>query len=580
VLEPSGKPSRVGREQDSAKPGHAVSAGACATLGRVHPRSEQRSEERSSDEAPNNVRGSTMNVAGLLRRQAARHPERVALIDGDARLTWSDLDRRVERVARGLAGLGLVAGHRVGIALADGAEFITCYLATLRGGLVAVPVNPTSRPGEIGPVLADCGARVCFADLGCIDALRLAVSASDDVAPGGDVGYTSPWPPLVVVVGSAPRPGEIGYADLPPDETPVVAPLDPELLAALVYTSGTSGTPRAAMLSHRALLANIQQSSGTDPPPVRESDIVLGVLPMCHAYALNAVLGQVLLTGATLVLGTRLTADAMLELIRRERVSCVPVAPAVIAAWLERPDAPELLASVGLLLSAAAPLPEETVRAFEARTGITVEQGYGLTEAGPAVTSTIGTPTHKPGSVGRALPGVALRVVDEAGADVRGDDAGEILVRGCNLFSGYWPDGEESPGDGAWLHTGDIGFLDADDDLFIVDRVKELVIVSGFNVYPSEIEDVIAEVAGVRECAVIGVPHEATGEAVVAYVVALPEAVAGLETAVAAHCADRLARFKVPWRIEVVERLPHAANGKVAKGRLRLAGARREPDPS
>jgi long-chain acyl-CoA synthetase len=391
---------------------------------------------------------------------------------------------------------------------------------------------------------------------------------------------------LLAVIGAAERvPGEIGYGDLPADGPRVVSPRDPESLAVLVYTSGTSGRPRAAMLSHRALLANIEQAASTTPPPVQHGDVVLGVLPLFHVYGLNAVLGQVLRSGATLVLGDRFDPDETLGLVERERVTCLPIAPPVVTAWLSRPEVATRLSTVTRLLSGAAPLPEETVRAFEELTGITVEQGYGLTEAGPVVTSTIGSPVHKPGSAGRALPGVELRVVDDAAADDAPDvgsgaDPGEIWVRGANVFSGYWPDGDADPGPEGWLHTGDIGFLDADGDLFLVDRLKELVIVSGFNVYPSEIEDVIEEVEGVRECAVIGVAQAQTGETVVAYVV--PEAAGTgtaretLRAAVITHCADRLARFKVPSRVEVVDQLPHSTTGKVAKGRLRANHARHE----
>ena len=195
-----------------------------------------------------------------------------------------------------------------------------------------------------------------------------------------------------------------------------------------------------------------------------------------------------------------------LDLVAAEQVTVVPVAPPVITAWSTRDDVADKLSSVRTLLSGAAPMDEALVRAFEAHTNVAVEQGYGLTEAAPIVTSTLGTPAHKPGSTGRAIPGVELRLVDELGHDVAADDPGEILVRGANLFSGYWPDGDEAPDADGWLSTGDIGFLDSDGDLFMVDRLKELVIVSGFNVYPSEIEDVITEVDGVAEAAVIGVP--------------------------------------------------------------------------
>jgi long-chain acyl-CoA synthetase len=203
-----------------------------------------------------------------------------------------------------------------------------------------------------------------------------------------------------------------------------------------------------------------------------------------------------------------------------------------------------------------------------------VHQGYGLTEAAPVVTSTLCSKEPHAGSVGAALPGIELRLVDETWGLVEGEDPGQIQVRGDNLFSGYWPDGADGPDADGWYATGDVGFLDASGDLFLVDRVKELVIVSGFNVYPTEVEDVIREVEGVADAAVIGVPDEETGEAVVAYVVP-SRPMTHLEEAVRAHAIVRLARFKLPSRIEVVDELPLTATGKVQKGRLRGLERRR-----
>jgi long-chain acyl-CoA synthetase len=504
------------------------------------------------------------NVADLLRSRANHDPAKTALIDGERRVTWAELDRRVDEVAGGLAAQGLVGGNRVALALLNSVAFVEAYLAVLRAGIVAVPIYPQSSADEVTRILADSAARLCIADSQTAETVRSAVAS-----------FVEATPPRVVPVGVPPLPEEIAYDDLTASAVPVVTPRDSESLAVLLYTAGTSSTPRAAMLSHRALIANVEQASQIRPAPVQLDDVVLGVLPLTHVYGLNAVLGQVLLTGATLVLGRRFDPDETLRLVEAERVTCVPVAPPVIVAWSGRHDIGERLRGVRTLLSGAAPLDSELVRDFEARTGVPVEQGYGLTEAGPVVTSTIGTAGHKPGSAGQALPGVDLRVVDAQGQDLPADDPGEILVRGRNLFSGYWPDGDERPDDAGWLSTGDIGFLDDEGDLFLVDRLKELVIVSGFNVYPSEIEDVVAEVDGVAECAVIGVPHERTGEAVMAYVVAADNADTGaLPGRIAEHCTARLARFKVPAAIEVVDELPHSATGKVAKGRLRARQSR------
>jgi long-chain acyl-CoA synthetase len=352
---------------------------------------------------------------------------------------------------------------------------------------------------------------------------------------------------------------------------------DPEKLATLLYTSGASGRPRAAMLSHRALLANIEQVAAVEPPMMHGDDVVLGVLPLFHVYGLNAVLGGVLRHRARLLLVERFEPQAVLDLIDDEACSVVPIAPPVFAHWLPDEHLRERLGPVRLELSGSAPLEGAVIEEFTAITGIPVHQGYGLTEASPVVTSTLCSREPRAGSVGAALPGIELRLVDETWGQVEGEDPGEIQVRGDNLFSGYWPDGADGPDADGWYGTGDVGFLDASGDLFLVDRVKELVIVSGFNVYPTEVEDVLREVDGVVAAAVIGVPDEVTGEAVVAYVVASAGGgpAAELEDAVRTHAEGRLARFKQPSRIEVVETLPLTVTGKVQKGRLRGLERRR-----
>jgi len=303
---------------------------------------------------------------------------------------------------------------------------------------------------------------------------------------------------------------------------------------------------------------------------------VLGVLPLFHVYGLNAVLGLVLRRRARLVVADGFDPEGTLTLVDDEAVTVLPVAPPVFAYWQAVPNLRDRLTGVRLVVSGSAPLSPALVEDFTARTGLVVHQGYGLTEAAPAVTSTLCSPAVRPGSVGSALPGVELRLVDEGGRAPEGDDPGEVWVRGDNLFSGYWPAGDEGPDAEGWFATGDVGFLDREGNLFLVDRLKELVIVSGFNVYPNEVEDVLAEVEGVAEAAVIGTPHERTGEAVVAYVRPSGTSLspAELEERVREHCAVRLARFKRPTEVHVVDELPHTVTGKVAKGRLRATRRR------
>jgi long-chain acyl-CoA synthetase len=529
---------------------------------------------------PGTVRG----VADLLGLAALESPDKLALVEAGGRsLTWSQLDDEVDRVATGLGAAGVVAGHRVALAAANRLEFVVTYLAALRVQAVAVPLNPRATGTEIARMVGDSGSRVVVADADAVGAVREALGYVDRAIAGElDLGrldaemLTRTVRPQVYVVGADPEPGERAYDDLRAAPARPVPPLtDPERLAVLLYTSGTSGRPRGAMLTHRALLANIGQIAAVDPPMIHGDDVVLGVLPLFHVYGLNAVLGSVLRHRAKLLLVDRFEPQAALDLIEDEACSVVPVAPPVLAHWMQDAALEERLGPVRLLLSGSAPLDPDLVDAFTARTGVPVHQGYGLTEASPAVTSTLCSAVPDPGTVGAALPGVDVRLLADDHREPEPGDPGQILVRGENLFSGYWPEGSEGPGPEGWWATGDVGFLSAAGDLTLVDRIKDLVIVSGFNVYPVEVEDVIAEVPGVADVAVIGVPDERTGEAVVAYVVPASAAAEGLADRIRARCAERLAGFKQPSRVEVVGELPHTATGKVQKGRLRTLERRR-----
>jgi len=531
----------------------------------------------------------THDVSALVAEGALDRPDMLAVVESGGRsVTWAALEEEVARVATGLGAAGLVAGQRVMIAMGNRIEFVTAYLGVLRAQVVAVPVNPRSTAGEVARMIADSGSRIVVADAETVGTVREAVAqvVAALAGEGGDphaaldadlVSRASE--PRVYVLGAEPQDGEQAYDALrAAAPRPVPALPDPEKLACLLYTSGTSGRPRAAMLTHRALVANIEQAGRVEPPMIHGDDVVLGVLPLFHVYGLNAVLGGVLRHRAKLVLVDHFDPQSTLDLIDDEAVSVVPVAPPVFAYWLPEEQLSERLGPVRLMLSGSAPLSAEVIERFSDATGIPIHQGYGLTEASPIVTSTLCSQELQTGSVGAALPGIEIKLLDDLGHEPEGDDPGEIWIRGANLFSGYWPDGEDGPDADGWWGTGDVGFLDESGDLFLVDRLKELVIVSGFNVYPVEVEEVIREVTGVAEAAVIGVDDPATGEAVVAYVV--PSAAGdapgdGLAGAVRDHCAQRLARFKQPSRIEVVDELPLTVTGKVQKGQLRGIERRR-----
>ena len=500
---------------------------------------------------------SVANVADLVRRAARATPEHLALIAGPARVTWSALDGEVDRVAGGLTALGLVPGDRVGLVLGNTPDFPTAYFGCLRAGLVAVPVNTTYTATERSHLLADAGARavVCApGEAAGVTALRDGLPDLEHVVAVADLATGAP-----PATGSA------------TPTTPATA-AGGEDLAVVVYTSGTSGRPKGAMLSHRALLANLEMSAAITPPTVQADDVVLLVLPLFHIYGLNAGLGMAAWAGATSVLAERFDPVDTLALVAEHRVSVVVGAPPMYVAWSMLPDVDAAFATVRLAISGAAPLPAAVLSRVLESTGHHVFEGYGLTETAPVVTTTLMSEAAKPDSIGRPLPGVEVRLLDEDGEEVEADDPGELTVRGDNLFSGYWPDGTDGPDADGWWRTGDVAYADGDGDLHLVDRRRELILVSGFNVYPREVEDVLVGHPDIAEAAVIGIPHPYTGESVKALVVPVPGARISTD-GVITWAAQSLARFKCPTAVEVVDELPHSATGKVSKGRLReIAG--------
>ena len=513
---------------------------------------------------------SAHNVADLLTRVAAQHGSRAALVTQDATRTWAEVDATTSRVAAALQQRGVTRGARVVLVLPTGAEFVTAYLGVLRAGGVAVPLSTEYTPGELARLIGRTEAKVVVAAGSALTAVRQAVAGVADALAADDMGGRTV--PLLVVVGTT-LPGEVAYADLETfDGVPAPHEQGAEDTAAMLFTSGSSADPRAALLSHRALVSNLDQLMALEPTPLTADDVMLAVLPMFHVYGLNTVLGQALATGACLVLQERFEVDETLALVASHGVTIMPAAPPMLLALSEVDGLESALQGVRYIVSGAAALPAPLQEELTERTGVTIHQGYGLTEAAPVVTTTLAS-TPKPGSVGRPLPGSQIMLVDDDGEPVQEGDPGEVVVRGPNLFSGYWPGDVEGPDPEGWWRTGDVAFVDEDGDLHLADRIKDIVIVNGFNVYPREVEEALVEHPGIAAAAVVSVPDRRTGEAVKAVVV--PADGHELTTQdVAAHCRERLARFKRPTQVEIAPELPRTSIGKVARGRLRDAAAR------
>jgi long-chain acyl-CoA synthetase len=336
------------------------------------------------------------------------------------------------------------------------------------------------------------------------------------------------------------------------------------------------------MLTHGNLLANLEQTQAVPALAQAEDDVVLLVLPLSHIYGLNVALNLTIRVGGTGVLAERFDPVGTVDLVREQSVTVLPGAPAMYVSWVDLAGLPaDSFSTVRLAVSGAAPLPAETLEAFRERFGATIWEGYGLTEAAPSVSTTAVGGEARPWSVGQPLPGIDMRVVDTDGTDVEDADTGEVLVRGPNVFHGYWarPDETEEIFLDDWLRTGDIGYRDEDGYLFLVDRSKDLVIVSGFNVYPKEVEEALLSHPDVEEAAVVGVADPRTGEAVKAYVVTTSGSAVTPEELVA-HVSRSLARFKVPREVEVVPELPRHSTGKVLRRALReVHGEDRRAEP-
>jgi long-chain acyl-CoA synthetase len=493
------------------------------------------------------------SLAALVRAAAQRSPDAPAVVAGDERLTWAELDAAVDRAAVGYAAFDLAPGDRVAVQLPNGLPWLRAALGALRAGLVVVPVNTAYTDPELEYVLGDSGAALLVAagDREPIAGVRVCPGPPDGDGPAPDVAE------------------------------------DPDAPSFLAYTSGTTGRPRGAILTAAALRANQEQCLALTPPVVRPDDRVLLVLPLFHVYGLNAGFGLVAATGACAVLQETFDPRGSLALMAEEHVTAVPGAPPMYQAWLAAADAAgsdadlrRAFAAMRMASSGAAPLPEDVWTAMRDRAAVTVWEGYGLTEASPVVASTLATGRAKPNCIGGPLPGVELELRDTATTDhgdeeSRDDDhlegPGEIWVRGPNLFAGYWPDGADGPGDDGWLGTGDLAYRDADGDLHLVDRRSDLILVSGFNVYPAEVERVLDAHPAVAESAVIGVPDPRTGAAVRAVVVLAPGEQVTFED-LQAYAAGSLARYKVPTSVHFLSSLPHSLTGKVSRARLRELG--------
>jgi long-chain acyl-CoA synthetase len=487
------------------------------------------------------------NLALNLVEAADIHPKRAAVRLDDLVLTYQELDERSARVAGLLAARGVEPGDRVGLLLPNVPQFPMLYYGVLRAGGVVVPMNPLLKAREIQYYLEDSGTTLLFAwDATAAESAKGAEAAGSGFVPVAPASFDRLLGEQAAVTSVAGR----GDHDT----------------AVILYTSGTTGRPKGAELTHANLRRNAAVSA-TTLFGLGPDDVVMGCLPLFHSFGQTCGLNAAVGSGACLTLLPRFDPGRALEVIQRDRVTVFEGVPTMYVALLHHPRRGEFdVGSLRLCVSGGAALPGEVLRGFEDSFGCVILEGYGLSETSPVASFNHPDRERKPGSIGTPIQGVELRLVDPLGEDVLTGEVGEIAIRGHNLMRGYWGREEatrEAIPDG-WFRSGDLARQDQDGYFFIVDRKKDLIIRGGYNVYPREVEEVLYEHPAVAEAAVVGVPHPTHGEEVGAAVVLKP----GVEATPAelrAFCQERIAAYKYPRHVWLEAALPKTATGKLLR---------------
>jgi len=495
------------------------------------------------------------NLADLLTTTAASRPDAVAIRRDELALTYAALDAAGARVAGLLRAKGIRPGDRVALMLPNVEYFPIAYYGALRAGAAVVPMNILLTEREVAFALGDSGATVLL--------------AWHDIADAAHAGSDRTGAECVLV-----EPGAFEALLTRCEPAAEVAPRAAGDTAVILYTSGTTGTPKGAELTHDNLRRNANAS--LDVFGMDAAAVTLGALPLFHAFGQTCAMNATIAAGGTLTLIPRFDGARALEIIERDGVTVFEGVPTMYAAMLHAPNAADAdTSTLDVCVSGGAAMPVELMRAFEARFGCRVLEGYGLSETSPVASFNRRDRERRPGSIGLPIDGVEMRVVDDDGADVAVGAAGEIEIRGHNVMKGYWrrPDAtaEVLDPDG-WFRTGDIGRTDEDGYFFIVDRKKQLVIRGGYNVYPREIEEVLYEHPAVLEAAVIGIPHDELGEEVAA-AVALRDGADTTPDEIRSFVRERVAAYKYPRHVWLVDELPKGPTGKILKREINPPGA-------
>ncbi|MGO4535535.1 long-chain-fatty-acid--CoA ligase [Leifsonia sp. 2MCAF36] len=529
------------------------------------------------------------SLSHLIEESVATYGKHVALEFFGATTSYAELGDQIERAAEGLRTLGVSKGDRVALVLPNCPQHVAAFYAALRLGAVVVEHNPLYTPRELRHQFEDHGATVAIvwdkvaatvqelpADLGVttvvsVDltrampadkrfALRLPIPAARKAREQltAKTSGTISWDSLVAsrrLKASYPRP-------------------ERDDLALIQYTSGTTGRPKGAMLSHGNLTVNAAQARAWVPTIERGSSVVYAVLPLFHAYGLTLCLTFAMSMGARLVLFPKFDPDLVLDVVKKHPATFLPAVPPIYERLVQAAEKRKVsLSGIQIAISGAMSLPQGIVDLWEGKTGGYLVEGYGLSECSPVLMANPVGASRRAGTVGLPLPSTELRVADpdDPSVDRAFGEEGELLARGPQVFSGYWRNSDETAkaltADG-WFRTGDIVTMDEDGFVRIVDRIKELIVTGGFNVSPSEVEDALRTFPGVADVAVVGLPHRRGGEDVVAAVV-MDQGASFDEQAIRAYGRDCLTPYKVPKHVVQVDELPRSIVGKVIRRKVR-----------
>ena len=497
-----------------------------------------------------------MNIAKNLETSAFHFPDKSALMDGKTALSYRQMDIESNKIAAALLKMGVTPGEHIALCAPNSNSWLCFYFGTLKAGAVAVTLPYAMTRNELTPVLKDCSPRILFTDGKKIPDLDKTAGIETIISETGETSYES------LILNET---GEFKAIDREPDDT-----------AAILYTGGTTGVPKGVMLTHRNIMASAVNVSRCERS--NENDRALCFLPLNHVFAQHHIMNSTIFSAGGLVIQSSFNMDILLKSIREFSVTKLYAVPTVYIRLLTLPDLKEKLGTVRYCFSAAASMAKEVVKEWKIKTGLNIFEAYGMTESASMVTFNHYY-QHVVGSVGTAVPDVEIQIQDENGKVLGSNEPGEICISGPNIMKGYLNRKKDTKAAfrGRWFLSGDVGYLDEHGYLYIVDRIKELIITGGENVSPREVEEVLYTRHEIEECAVIGLPDKEYGERIVAYIIPKKgQAIDGVS--LKAYLKTQLSPFKVPKEFISVSELPKSSTGKLLKRELKRQVAENKED--